>query len=149
MALLSRRATLRVEPADRVIVQSGEAGGSLFFVLEGLLVVEAARRTAGRAGTPSMLRPGDLFDPPVVLLGQAHANTLRTRTPVLLCELDQNALQNLFGNSSTALAHVGDSLAKYYPSKINTDDENSADEIVRQLRYMFPLSSTPAHAADG
>jgi CRP-like cAMP-binding protein len=141
LALLAKHAKLRVELPNRVVAQAGEAGSVLFLILEGLLSAEVTRRTGGRLALPAMLRPGDVFDASVALLGEAHGSTVRTRTPALLCELGHEALQQLFNASATALPQVGRNLADYYVAKgPGTDDERLTDTL-RQMRHLFPASS--------
>ena len=146
LALLAERAGLRIEEANRVVVQAGEAGTVLYLVLEGLLSAEVTRRTVGRTALPAMLRPGDIFDASVVLLGEAHGSTVRARTPVLLCELDHEALQRLFQASPTALQRVGEALAAHYPGAAAEGGEDRATAIFRQMRHLFPASQ-PAPAS--
>ena len=148
-ARLGHSAVLRVEQANRVVVQAGEAGTVLYLVLEGLLASETTRRTSGRAPLPAMLRPGDVFDAGVVLLGEAHGCTVRTRTPVLLCELDHEALQGLFQASPTALSRVGLALAEQSLVKTTDDGEDRAAAILRQMRHLFPASSPAAASGRG
>ena len=141
LALLGQRAELRVELPNRIVVQAGEAGTVLYLVLEGLLSAETTRRVGNRTPLPAMLRPGDIFDASVVLMGEAHGSTVRTRTPALLCELDHEALQQLFQASLPALQKVGSNLAEHYIAKgANSDDERRAD-ILRQMRHLFPAAS--------
>jgi CRP-like cAMP-binding protein len=141
LQLLGQHARLTVEPANRVVVQAGEAGTVLYLVLEGLLSAEGTRRTAGLPVLPTMLRPGDLFDAPVVLLGEAHVSTVRTRTPALLCELSSETLQRLFTTAPQALPQVAQALAEHYAPKGNTRPEDDrTNDILRQMRHLFPAS---------
>ena len=147
LALLGRHAGLRVEAANRVVAQAGEAGTVLYLVLEGLLSAEITRRAAGRAALPAMLRPGDIFDASVVLMGEAHGSTVRTRTPALLCELDQQALQQLFQASPPALLQVGHNLAEHYIAQSAPGEEDRIAGILRQMRHLFPAASVGAGSA--
>jgi len=158
LGLLADHARLRLEPANRVVTQAGEANTQLYLVLEGLLTAESSRRTTSRPLPPPLLRPGDLFDPCVALLGEAHSCTVRTRTPVLLCELDHPALQPLFATSAAAFRRVGLNLAAQYAALsssarpggganglLTDDSEGLADDIRRQMRHLFPdAASEPA-----
>ena len=141
VALLGRRAVLRTEAANRVVVQAGEAGTVLYLVLEGLLVTEGSRRSGNRPPLPPRLRPGDLFDAAVVLLGEAHGSTVRSRTSVLLAELDHEALQQLFQTSATALQRVATALAAQGASAGTNSDDDRATAILRQMRHLFPASA--------
>ncbi|MEI6559961.1 MAG: mechanosensitive ion channel family protein [Rhodospirillaceae bacterium] len=141
LALLGSLATLRVEMPNRVVAQAGEAGSVLYLVLEGLLSADVTRRSTGRAALPAMLRPGDIFDASVALLGEAHGSTVRSRTPTLLCELDHEALQRLFQASPDALPRIGRALADHYIARANRTDEERAADVLRQIRHLFPSAS--------
>lgn len=142
---LATDARLRVEPPDRVVAQAGEVGESLFLVLEGLLSAEAGRRGGARPTLPPMLRPGDLFDPTVVLLGEAHGCTVRTRTSVLLCEIGSDTLAALFQADAATLPTIGRALAglRGGPSARNggpNGAEDWNDHVLRQMRFLFPVA---------
>jgi small-conductance mechanosensitive channel len=134
---LAERARIREFPADRVIAQSGEAGTAMFLVLEGMLSAESNRRTAGRVAAARMLRPGDIFDPAVALLGAAHCETVRTRTPALLCEIDHEALQALISGGAAALHSLAVNLATHVRSGPGTG-AGGPEEITARLRRLFP-----------
>lgn len=142
LALLAAGARLRAEPAGRVVVQAGEAGEALHVVVEGLLAAEPARRGTARPGPALLLRPGDALDPAAALLGEAHAASVRARTPVLLCELDQDVLRRLFAGSATALACIAGNLVRLQP--VRSLGPTAAQDIPRQLRHMFPETWPPA-----
>lgn len=133
----AQKARAREFPADRVVVQSGEAGTAMFMVLEGLLSAESNRRTAGRAAAARVLRPGDVFDPAVALLGAAHTETVRTRTPALLCEMDHEALQALF-NDDDALHAVAVNLATQTRIGGRNGQSVVPEELALRLRRSFP-----------
>jgi hypothetical protein len=160
---LSEGARLRVEPADRVVAQAGEAGTVLFLVLEGLLSAETGGRRGQRRSLPPVLRPGDLFDPAVLLLGEAHVCTVRTRTPALLCEMDYELVRGLFQENSDAFARVGANLAVLCPPKAATTSNSGggngggnggggdgagsgdwAEDVIHQMKHLFPVASPPA-----
>ncbi|MFD1626258.1 mechanosensitive ion channel family protein [Azospirillum griseum] len=153
--LLGEGARLTVEQPGRVVAQAGEAGTVLYLVLEGLLSTEASRRNGVRNSLPSMLRPGDLFDPAVVLLGEAHACTVRARTPALLCELDYDLVNRLFRSSPEAFDTVGRNLAALVPAKATSlgreemgETGDWAEEIQRQMRHLFPGLALPVRRDD-
>ena len=137
---LCELATLRIEPANKVIIQAGEAGTVLYLVLEGLLSAEATRRSGTRTQLPPMLRPGDIFDASVVLLGAAHGSTIRTRTATLLCELEYETLQNIFQSSPSTLSQVGRNLSDHYMPHSNSPGDDQTETILRQMRHLFPTT---------
>jgi small-conductance mechanosensitive channel/CRP-like cAMP-binding protein len=153
LRLLAAGARLRVEPSGRLIAQTGEAGTTLYLVLEGLLAAEADRRRASRSEFRPMLRPGDLFDPAVVLLGEAHAATVRTRTPVLLCEFSRELFAELFKASAESLPCIGRNLARLQAPKgqerttAGIDHDDLADDVIRHIQNLFPEALSRRRAA--
>lgn len=144
LRLLASHAAMRELPAGRVAIQAGEAGTSLYLVLEGLLSADAGRRSV-RDPLPATLRPGDLFDP-AILRGEAHGSTVRCRTAVLLCEFGPDALQSLFGAGAGtmefgagagAMERVARNLVAGSASRPDEDEERVADTL-RQMRHLFP-----------
>ena len=142
---LADGARLRVELPGRTIVQAGEAATNIYLVLEGLLVATtAARRDGGRPLPPPLLRPGHLFDASAFLLGEAHLSTVRTRTSVLLCEIDYALLSRLFRSSSDALRRIAQQLAAQYEQQpFGQTGVDRGEDILRQMRHMFPEASVP------
>ncbi|MCW2249388.1 hypothetical protein M2352_005048 [Azospirillum fermentarium] len=138
LRLLAEHAVFREEPENRVVIQAGEVGTVLTLVLEGLLSTESNRRN-GRALLPDTLRPGDLFDAPAVLLGDAYGHTVRSRTPVLLCEFGDGALQRLFGTNAAAFDRVGLNLAGLLPGKGSDDPDERVADLYRRMRHLYPV----------
>lgn len=115
--------------------------------MEGLLSAEAGRRAGARQSLPPMLRPGDLFDPAVVLLGEAHGCTVRTRTSVLLCEIGSDTLAALFQADATTLSTIGRALAglRGGPPGRNGGPKGAEDwndHVLRQMRFLFPAAAS-------
>ncbi|CAK0770767.1 Transmembrane transporter [Gammaproteobacteria bacterium] len=149
---LAEGARLRVELPDRIIVQAGEAGTTLYLVLEGLLLASTGRHRGSRPTLPPLLRPGDLFDASAILLGDAHISTVRTRTPALICEFEHALLQRFFQSSFDAFQKVTRQLAIQYTQNSTGQSEIVAmnrDEVIsdihRQMRHVFPgAASAPS-----
>jgi CRP-like cAMP-binding protein len=70
------------------------------------------------------------------LMGEAHAASVRTRTPVLLCELDHDVLRRLFAGSATGLMRIAANLARLQPSRGSR--VTAPQDILHHLRRMFP-----------
>lgn len=143
LRLLAEGAVFREEPANTVIVQAGESATALLLVLEGLLGVEAGRRN-GRSSHPDQMRPGDLFDAPAVLQGEAYAYTVRARTPVLLCEIDHRVLQRLLAGSADAFERIACGLADQLSAPAAVESADALEErnaaLRRQMRHLFPAT---------
>lgn len=123
---------------DRVVVQSGEAGGELYLVLEGLLFTSGGHAATNRISLPSTLRPGDLFDAFATLLGNVHRTTVKTRTPSLICEISVTGLQELFAHNPTALVNVAKNLARHDTNLGMIWDEEKFEALMAQMRHLFP-----------
>ncbi len=139
--LLGKGAHLQVHPSDRIVVQSGEAGTILYLIIEGLLSVDPGRRKSQRSDPRPMLRPGDLFDPSVALLGEAHSNTVRTRTSVLLCEMSRELFSALFRANPETIYQIGRNLAAQKRPGASDQDNEVADDLLRQMQHYFADST--------
>ena len=140
LATLVKHTRLCSYQADRIVVQAGEAGGELYLVLEGLLHTNGGKANMIRGGLPSILRPGDLFDPFASLLGNVHRTTIKTRTPSLICEISINGLQELFNQSPSALEKVAKNLIEQDTSTGVIWDEEKFLAMTAQMRHLFPPS---------
>jgi small-conductance mechanosensitive channel len=147
LLLLATSAQLRVQPADQVVVQAGEAGTILYLIIEGLLSADAGRRKIPRSDQRPMLRPGDLFDPAVALLGEAHSRTVRTATPALLCELSREGFGRLFKSNPDAIYQIGRNLAAQKTpggatgALSGVENTDLVDDILRHMRHYFADSA--------
>jgi len=147
LSILVKHTRLCNYQQDRVVVQSGEAGGELYLVLEGLLFTSGGHAAANRISLPSTLRPGDLFDAFASLLGNVHRTTVKTRTPSLICEITIAGLQELFGYNPAALVTVAKNLAQHDTSLGMIWDEEKFAAMLAQMRHLFPsnqISSQPS-----
>ena len=144
LLLLADGARLRLEAAGRVVAQAGEAGTTLYLVLEGLLSSEAGRRRPSTGEQPPTLHPGDLFDPAVIFQGEAHTTTVRTRTQVLLCELGRDVFTRLFLTSPQALRQIGQALALQHITRGRSsggkgiDESDIVEDVILHIRQLFP-----------
>ncbi|CAK0766434.1 Small-conductance mechanosensitive channel [Azospirillaceae bacterium] len=148
LLLLAQHAALRVESPNRVVVQAGEAGTALYLVLEGLLSTEITRRSGNRAPLPAMLRPGDVFDASVALLGEAHSCTIRARTSVLLCAFEHEVMRHLFHVSPVSLEKIGKDFVENYMVKSSSQaiqDSDQITDVLRQIRHLFPPTPPRIH----
>lgn len=86
---LAAVATKFEAPADQLLVQPGAAGSGMFFVLEGLVEVEA-RETTRELG------PGDFFGELALLTEDGTRNArVRAKTDVRCLAFDRIAFENL------------------------------------------------------
>jgi small-conductance mechanosensitive channel len=79
----------RLVPAGAVVIREGEAGQSLFVIVEGLLEVAFVR---DRPDLTRMLGPGELLGEYSLLTGAPRSATVTARTQCVLYEIDKAAL---------------------------------------------------------
>jgi small-conductance mechanosensitive channel len=128
--------------ADRVVVQSGEAGSEIYLVLEGLLYTTGAHAAVNRISLPTVLRPGDLFDAFASLLGNVHRATVKTRTPSLICEITITGLHQVFNKNPAALERVARNLAEHDTNLGMIWDEEKFSAMLAQMHHLFPFNMT-------
>ena len=78
-----------VGPGGHVVIREGEAGQSLFVIVEGLLEVAFVR---DRPDLTRMLGPGELLGEYSLLTGAPRSATVTARTQCVLYEIDKAAL---------------------------------------------------------
>lgn len=97
LQLLANASVMRRLPADTVVMQGGEIAGFMFLVIEGLLVAEEWRKKVGKKSAVAdvVLGPGCLVNSSSMLAGGSCEATIRTKSEVLLCEIDYPAIEKL------------------------------------------------------
>jgi small-conductance mechanosensitive channel/CRP-like cAMP-binding protein len=152
LAWLARNARMRNLPAGRTLVQAGEAAGALFLVIEGILTAEGARRITAQTQLSAQLGPGAVIGVPAMLSGDAHRLTVHTRTAVLLCEIDLNALSQLLAGRPEVAQQLSLRAAEDYlrseaegDRSVEVDVNDLAADIHRNLRRYVGdrMSSNP------
>lgn len=89
---LARKAKEHRVPAGGSVVVQGEAGSSLFLVIEGVLDVWH-RRADGSERRVNTLCPGDMLGEFSLLTGAPRSASVRARTPALLYEVTKEDLE--------------------------------------------------------
>jgi small-conductance mechanosensitive channel/CRP-like cAMP-binding protein len=105
LALADAARRRRVE-AGAAVVREGEAGGSLFVVLEGVLDVEIRARAGPVRGT-RRLAPGDVFGEHALLTGAPRSATVTARTASLVCEIAKADLEPVLARRPEFAAELG------------------------------------------
>jgi small-conductance mechanosensitive channel len=109
LALAGAARRRRIE-AGAAVVREGEAGSSLFVVLEGVLDVEIGAR-AGPARGACRLAPGDVFGEHALLTGAPRSATVTARTASLVCEIAKADLEPVLARCPELAAALGRTLA--------------------------------------
>ena len=81
----------RVVPAGHELVRSGDAGASLFVLIEGLLDVEVER--GGLMHKVGLIQPGQFFGEMSLLTGAPRSATVRSLTECVAYEIDKDVIQ--------------------------------------------------------
>lgn len=132
----SRRQTL---PADKVVIQAGEAASEMFVVLEGLLDAQDPIRLSGnQVAKVNVIRAGDCFGEATALLGLPHKRTVRACTEVLLLQIDARGLQALMESDAACVVQLSQYLARIGALAGTGSPEEIMQAITRQLRHMYP-----------
>lgn len=97
LQLLADTAPIRRFPAETVIVQGGEIAGFMFLIVEGLVVAEEWRKKVGNKSpvVDTVLGPGSLINSTSMLAGRSCDATIRTKSDVLLCEINYSVIDGL------------------------------------------------------
>lgn len=146
--LLGTLAPPRYLQAGTFVVHAGEVATSMFLVIEGLLSAETTRR--GPGGKPIAAQnvgPGSLIGGEVMLLGEAYELTVRTRTTVLLCEIDYDLLGKLLAHQPKAAHQLSRRVAAQLTDKLAKEDTGNqqwqmseadlAAEVLSNLKRSF------------
>ncbi len=127
LQLLASSALIRQVPENVQIVQGGEIATSMFLIIEGLLIAEEWRKKLGKkaAAEPiieNILGPGYLMSSEAMLAGGSYDFTVRSKSTVLLCEINYTTIENLFIQKPETARYLSQrvavSLAKH-PDQIN------------------------------
>jgi len=89
-AALADALVLRRAAAGQPVVQHGEAGDSMFVIVEGALGVHVPG--PGEAQRANVLGPGSVFGEMAMLTGEARSATVQALGPVLLYEIGRDQM---------------------------------------------------------
>jgi CRP-like cAMP-binding protein len=97
LQLLADTALIRRLPSETVIVQGGEIASFMFLIVEGLVVAEEWRKKVGNKSpvVDAILGPGCLINSTSMLAGGSCDATIRTKSDVLLCEINYSVIEKL------------------------------------------------------
>jgi len=95
VALVASRLSVRRLEAHETVVRQGEAGESLFVVVEGLLDVLVARESRVDALQVGQMAPGSCFGEISLLTGEVRSATVVAATDAVVCEITKEHLSAL------------------------------------------------------
>lgn len=146
LQLLANASVKRFVPVDTVVVQGGEMATSMLLVIEGLLVAEEWRKKVGKksALADTVLGPGSFVNSTAMLAGGNCDATIRTKTEVLLYEINYAAIEKLFLHKPDAGHYLSRRVAKqlscdpgYYQQNNAGDEDELSAVIFKNLRRSF------------
>ena len=136
------------EPEGTVIVDEGEAGSSMFFILEGACDVKV-RASTGDWSHVAQLWPGDHFGEMSLLTGHPRSARVSMTTEGVLLELPKEALSELFTSAPELLAKVSasmlsrteqsDAVRRRSDPQAQKDHATRVEALVLQMRRFFGL----------
>lgn len=87
----------RTVGAGKYVVRSGEAGSSMFIVVEGVLnvMVEKVNKDMIKRIKVNQLTPGDFFGEMSLLTGEPRSATIEARTDVILYEIKKKSMMRI------------------------------------------------------
>jgi len=147
-ALLDGKVKLRPKVPGECVIRAGDAGESLFAVLEGsLAVVKAERREVPYHGlfwnTLAELGPGEWVGEASVLTGATRSATVIATTDALLLEMDKAAFEAGLKQDPEVLDRLVDLMARRAASPKAAEETPQAgfrEQIARQIRAWFDLA---------
>jgi small-conductance mechanosensitive channel/CRP-like cAMP-binding protein len=124
LLLFASKSNIRVIVPDQEIVHGGETGNTAYVLIEGLA---AAVRKKGRSpDVPIMLHPGDSFGFESALLGEVYPATIRSRTDIIVCEMDAEAFYTLFAHYPAAVRVLSRNLFEASSAVTRTSNTSSS-----------------------
>ncbi len=113
----------RVKPfaPGEVAVQQGDQGSSLYFVLQGEMLVEVDGVRVAELGC------GRMFGEMSLLTGEPRAATVRALTEVLLAELPKSAIAELLDQNERLMERLSDALARHAAVNVQQMNQQQTD----------------------
>ncbi len=148
---LADLALIRQLPADTVVIQGGEIADFMFLVIEGLLVAEEWRKKVGKKfpTADTVLGPGSLVNSTAMLAGGSCDATIRTKSEVLLCEINYAVIEKLLLQKPESGHYLSRRVAEqlsrdiaagrqsYYQQNSGNDLDELTGMVFKNLRRSF------------
>lgn len=131
-----------------IIVRRGEAGRSLFVVLEGVLVA-LFTDGEGRESVVNRITAGGIFGEFALLTGEPRSATVRAESECVLLEIDEEVLAPVLRRSPQLAAQLSRTLARRKAvldnalgeagARAGTDVRATEDRLLTRIRSLFGL----------
>lgn len=147
LALLAGPLRTRAVPAGERVVGQGEAGDTLFLVVEGLLEARLSREGGGQTAVGS-LRAGDFFGEFSLLTGEPRSASVDAVTECRLLEVQRGDLEPILAGRPELARSLSGILAQRRLSARRTLErlgaeavhhQDLAERMLRRIRQVFGL----------
>ncbi|MEY3788464.1 MAG: hypothetical protein RLZ75_2671 [Pseudomonadota bacterium] len=148
--LLANVTQLRSLSAGVLVVQGGEIANSVFFVIEGLLVLEDWRKKDTKnLVTKFIIGPGTLINATTFIAGGICESNIRTKSMVLLCEISYSAVEQLFLQNPQSGSYLSRRVAErlsnncaennagFKQPNIESNIDELYEKVFKNLRRLF------------
>jgi small-conductance mechanosensitive channel/CRP-like cAMP-binding protein len=146
----------RVFATGDTVMRQGEAGASMFVVMEGLLEVQTGQAVA-------TIQPGEFFGEMSLLTGEPRSATVVALTPVVTWELTKAQMEPLLRSDPPFAAVLARTLAERQASNVRAQGQSSAPtahhtesvareiltRIVSMFRSVYDSLSRPPFQSGG
>ena len=129
------------------LVRKGEAGKSMFILVEGLLNVCTEAEEDGHSVLVDALEPGDFFGEMCLLTGCPRTATIVAQTDVVVFEIDHQAVNALLAERPEIAHHLADTVARRQvqleeagKSQATVEEEaipSNSQKILDQMKEFF------------
>jgi small-conductance mechanosensitive channel/CRP-like cAMP-binding protein len=148
--LIAETARQRTFAENGVLVREGEAGSSMFLLIEGILHVRLEARADHPPIRLAILKPGDFFGEISLLTNEPRSATVVAATDCLVCEITKDCMEHILTHRpevGTALSmavaerrlRLSAALANASPAQRITETGTLAEQILSKMWTYFGL----------
>lgn len=139
---------------NELLVQSGEEGNSMFFIVEGLievlLDVQASETIEEDQLKVAVIGPGEYLGEMSLMTGEPRSATAKAKTMALVYEIDKVSLENIFEREPLLLDVIAETITKRKRAQdlaldeaeeraCLRDIEDDRDQLLEKMKRFFKL----------
>lgn len=161
LSFLAQQVEERRIEAGTDIVRQGDAGDSMYLVVEGLLEALVAVPDAGSLLAVGRLEPGAFFGEMSLLTGEKRSATVRAATASVVYEITKHPLDALFATRPVLAEHISRVVAERRlrtarrraegESGTHADEADAtslASQLLQRMRALFGFRNAEAEPSD-